>query len=353
MRVIKLLVVISFISVGSVLGVLILPEILKDFNVTHPSILENGYIAAGIGIAVLFLVLGWTIPKLVLSIKDLEQIVFSYSALEIMFATIGLLMGLLISVMISFIIGLLSNGLLSKIIPIILTLLLGYLGFQFGLKKRDELLMFLPENMARSVSKSARNAVPKLLDTSAIIDGRILNILKIGFIDGELLIPQGVINELQVVADSTDSIKRDKGRRGLEILNEIHKTPHPSRIIHPQKGYGEIDELLVKLAQQYHAHVITTDYNLNKVCDIHGVKVLNVNELSNTVRSTMRQGEQFELLITKVGKEPGQGVGYFDDGTMVVVDHARNDINKLLSLEVVSVLQNTAGRIIFAKKVEQ
>ena len=151
----------------------------------------------------------------------------------------------------------------------------------------------------------------------------------------------------------SDSIKRDKGRRGLEILNAIHMSKHPTRIVHPQRSHHDIDDLLVRLAQHYRAHVITTDYNLNKVCSIQGIKVLNVNDLSDAIRPEVHQGDRFDLMITKVGKEPGQGVGYFDDGTMVVVDDAKQYINQTIPLEVISMLQTASGRIIFAKKVEE
>ena len=221
--------------------------------------------------------------------------------------------------------------------------------FQFGLKKRDEMLLFLPENMARSMSQSHRSAVPKLLDTSAIIDGRILEVIRCGFIDGEILIPQGVINELQIVADANDSVKREKGQRGLDVLNQLYDLDYPTRVIHPQKSHSDIDTLLVKLAQSYHAHVITTDFNLNKVCHVQGIQALNVNDLSEAIKPNVHQGDYLNILLTKMGKEPGQGVGYLDDGTMVVVDNAKQLVGQQVELEVISLLQTSSGRIVFAK----
>ncbi|ARJ51075.1 PIN/TRAM domain-containing protein [Staphylococcus lutrae] len=349
---IKLWVVLSYIMIGSVLGIVLIPELFTDFHINHPPVMENSYVTALMGIMTVFILFGWFIPRIAYAIKDIEQYILSYSAIEIIFATIGLFMGLLISVMVSFILEFIGTNFINRVVPILLTLSLGYLGFQFGLKKRDEMLLFLPENMARSMAINARNAVPKIIDTSAIIDGRILKIMEAGFIDGEVLIPQGVINELQMVADSTDSVKRDKGRRGLEILNSVHTSKHPTRIIHPQRSHHDIDDLIVRLAQHYRAHVITTDYNLNKVCSIQGIKVLNVNDLSDAIRPEVHQGDRFDLMITKVGKAPGQGVGYFDDGTMVVVDDAKQYVNQTITLEVISMLQTASGRIIFAKKVE-
>ena len=273
------------------------------------------------------------------------------SAVEILFATIGLIIGLLIAVMASFILEMIGNSIFNHFIPIIITLILCYLGFQFGLKKRDEMLLFLPENMARSMSQSHRSAVPKLLDTSAIIDGRILEVIRCGFIDGEILIPQGVINELQIVADANDSVKREKGQRGLDVLNQLYDLDYPTRVIHPQKSHSDIDTLLVKLAQSYHAHVITTDFNLNKVCHVQGIQALNVNDLSEAIKPNVHQGDYLNILLTKMGKEPGQGVGYLDDGTMVVVDNAKQLVGQQVELEVISLLQTSSGHIVFAKKL--
>src|SRR5699024_10005153 len=185
------------------------------------------------------------------------------------------------------------------------TIILGYLGFQFGLRKRDEMLLFLPENMARSVSMNTRSAMPKIIDTSAIIDGRILDVLKCGFIDGEILIQQGVINELQVIADANDSVKREKGQRGLDMLNALHDGKHPTRIIHPTKSHSDIDAMLFKLALHYRAQIITTDFNLNKVCHIQGVQVLNVNDLSEAIKPTVHQGDRFNLLLRSEERSEG------------------------------------------------
>ena len=177
--------------------------------------------------------------------------------------------------------------------------------------------------MTRSMAMNTRNAMPKVIDTSAIIDGRILDVLECGFVDGEILIPQGVINELQVIADANDSVKREKGQRGLDMLNALHDAQHPTRIIQPTKSHSDIDAMLIKLALHYRAQIITTDFNLNKVCHIQGIQVLNVNDLSEAIKPTVHQGDRLNLLLTKMGKEAGQAVGYLEDGTMVVVDNAK------------------------------
>jgi uncharacterized protein YacL len=349
---VKFIVILCYIILGASLGVYFIPAITTDAGLGDIALLTNSYFTGLIGIILFFLIFGWFINKITLGMKELERAFMRQSAVEILFATIGLIIGLLISVMISFIFQIIGNNVLNHFVPIIITIVLGYLGFQFGLKKRDEMLLFLPENMARSMSINARNAVPKIIDTSAIIDGRIVDIIKCGFIDGEILIPQGVINELQIVADANDSVKREKGQRGLDILNELYDTDHPTRIIHPTKTHSDIDAMLIKLAQHYRAHVITTDFNLNKVCHVQGIQALNVNDLSEAIKPNVHQGDRFSLLLTKMGKESGQAVGYLDDGTMVVVDNAKKHIGEHIDLEVISLLQTSSGRIIFAKKLD-
>lgn len=350
MNIVKSIVIASYVIFGLSLGILIIPDVAHDAGLLHQyPWLANKYVASILGIIIFFIVFGVLIPKITRSLRKLEIFIMRHSAIEILFAAIGLIMGLFISVMIAFILNIIGSSLFLHVIPIVITVFLSYLGFQFGLKKRDEMLTFLPEKMARSASLNTYSAAPKVIDTSAVIDGRILGIVECGFLDGEILIPQGVINELQIVADSTDSVKRDKGQRGLDILNQLHDTHHPTRIIHPQKSYNDIDALLIKLAHKYKADIITTDFNLNKICHVQGIKVLNVNDLSEAVKPTVRQGDHMNLLLTKMGKEPGQGVGYLEDGTMVVIDDAKNLVGKHVNIEITSILQTSSGRIVFAK----
>ena len=341
----KAIVVAIYIIVGAALGVIIIPEVVTDLGIHHHAVITNYYVDGFIGIIIFFIIFGLFINKVTYAFKQFEQLIMRRSAVEILFATIGLIIGLFISVMVSFILEMIGNSILNHFVPMIITIILCYLGFQFGLKKRDEMLMFLPENMARSMSNNIRRATPKIVDTSAIIDGRILDIIRCGFIDGDILIPQGVINELQVIADAKDSVKREKGQRGLDILNQLYD-------LDPTQSHSDIDTLLIKLAQQYHAHVITTDFNLNKVCHVQGITALNVNDLSEAIKPNVHQGDQLSILLTKIGKEPGQGVGYLDDGTMVVVDNAKSYIGQQVNLEVVSLLQTSSGRIVFAKFVD-
>jgi uncharacterized protein YacL len=191
----------------------------------------------------------------------------------------------------------------------------------------------------------------KIVDTSTIIDGRIFDICDTGFIEGILVVPNFVINELQMVADSKDSIKRNRGRRGLDILNKMQKDKSImvkiTDIDYPE--INEVDDKLVKLAGDMKGKLITNDFNLNKVAEVHGVPVLNINELSNSLKPIMLPGEKVKVALVKEGKDHSQAIGYLDDGTMVVVENGKKMLNKEVELEVTSVLQTTAGRMIFAK----
>jgi uncharacterized protein YacL len=195
----------------------------------------------------------------------------------------------------------------------------------------------------------------KILDTSVIIDGRIADIVETGFFDGVLVIPQFVLRELQMVADSADSMKRNRGRRGLDILQKIQKNPDLQvRIVEedfPQ--VREVDMKLIELAKIYGCKVVTNDFNLNKVATLHGVAVLNINELANALKPVVLPGEMMKVFILKEGKEFNQGVAYLDDGTMVVVDHARKLISKTIEITVTSVLQTAAGKMIFGRYDER
>jgi uncharacterized protein YacL len=191
----------------------------------------------------------------------------------------------------------------------------------------------------------------KILDTSVIIDGRIADIVETGFVDGTLVIPQFVLRELQQVADSSDSMKRNRGRRGLDILHRIQKMPQLDIQIFEDDfpNVREVDMKLIELAKVYSCKIVTNDFNLNKVAQLHGVEVLNINELANALKPVVLPGELMRVFILKEGKEYNQGVAYLDDGTMVVVDNARKMISKTIDVAVTSVLQTTAGKMIFGR----
>ena len=198
--------------------------------------------------------------------------------------------------------------------------------------------------------KATKNSF-KILDTSVIIDGRIADIAETGFIDGALVIPQFVLRELQLVADSSDSMKRNRGRRGLDVLQRIQKMPQLNiQIVEDDfPNVREVDMKLIELAKLYACKIVTNDFNLNKVAQLHGVEVLNINELANALKPVVLPGEIMRVFILKEGKEYNQGVAYLDDGTMVVVDNARKMISKTIDIAVTSVLQTTAGKMIFGR----
>ncbi len=224
-----------------------------------------------------------------------------------------------------------------------------YVGLIVGAKKGDMLNLAALGGMFGGEKTSKKSF--KILDTSVIIDGRIADIAETGFLDGVLVIPQFVLRELQLVADSADSMKRNRGRRGLDILQRIQKMAHLNvQIVEEDFPHvREVDMKLIELAKVFDCKVVTNDFNLNKVAQLHGVEVLNINELANSLKPIVLPGETMRVFILKEGKEYNQGVAYLDDGTMVVVDNAKKMISKTIDISVTSVLQTTAGKMIFGK----
>jgi len=228
----------------------------------------------------------------------------------------------------------------------------GYIGLRIGLKKGEEV------HIAgwKSLSKSAPSgASPKILDTSVIIDGRISDITETGFLEGPILIPRFVLSELQHIADSSDPVKRTRGKRGLEVLHHIQKQVDVDvKIVDTDyPPIREVDAKLIELAKELHGKIITNDFNLNKVAELQGIEVLNINELANSLKPVVLPGEEMNVKILREGKEMGQGVAYLDDGTMIVVDNGKRQIGKTIDVMVTSVLQTPAGRMIFARLKEE
>ena len=234
-------------------------------------------------------------------------------------------------------------------LQIAVLLLMTYVGLIVGGKKGDLLNLSALGGVFGGESSSKKTF--KVLDTSVIIDGRIADIAATGFLDGVLVIPQFVLRELQLVADSADSMKRNRGRRGLDILQRIQKMAHLNVQIVEQDfpQVRDVDMKLIELAKVYDCKIVTNDFNLNKVAQLHGVEVLNINELANSLKPIVLPGETMRVFILKEGKEYNQGVAYLDDGTMVVVDNAKKLISKTVDISVTSVLQTTAGKMIFGK----
>ena len=279
--------------------------------------------------------------------------------LDLLFGTMGLIVGLSVAFLISFWLGSIEIPVITSVLPTILFLILGYLGFQVGFKQREEFITALQSTKALALrrrrlkmqSTASRETMYKILDTSVIIDGRIADISATGFLEGVLVVPQFVLTELQHIADSSDTLKRTKGRRGLDVLRRL-QTDDGAGILITDVDFAEVAEVdlkLVHLAKEMKGLVVTNDFNLNKVADLHGVSVLNINDLANAVKPVVIPGEDMHVVVIKDGKEHNQGVAYLDDGTMIVVEDGKLYIGNAIDVVVTSVLQTSAGRMIFAK----
>jgi uncharacterized protein YacL len=244
-----------------------------------------------------------------------------------------------------------AESLQIRLLHGLIILVLPYLGLTFGVRKGEWLEPAKFLSLFRDARPQKRY---RILDTSVIIDGRVADIVETGFLDGTLVVPQFVLKELQAVADSSDALRRNRGRRGLDILHRIQKMSGVEVVIsdvdYPQ--VKEVDMKLIELARSLLGRIVTNDFNLNKVAQLRGVEVLNINELANALRPVVLPGEVMNVFILKEGKEQNQGVAYLDDGTMVVVDNARTRIGRSLDIVVTSVLQTTAGRMIFGRFVD-
>ncbi len=264
-------------------------------------------------------------------------------------AVFGLILGLIMAKLVSdaFKLAPITAESLS-VINVTATLIFCYLGMAIALRGKDEFNIIIPYVRLRRQDQIEEVV---LLDTSVIIDGRILDILKTKFIEGKIIIPRFVLKELQQIADSTDPIKRQRGRRGLEILHAVQKEAALALSFHEEEfpEVLEVDSKLVKLAKLLEARILTVDFNLNRVATLQGVKVLNINELSNALKQVVFPGERMEIKLIKEGKEYNQAVGYLEDGTMIVVEDGRRSIGQEIKAVVTSVLQTPAGRIIFTK----
>ena len=324
--------------------ILILACSTSGYFIAYYSAADNPYLRYE---SIAGFIIGLLVALLVIKIeKDIRKL-----SLKIILGGVsGMVVGLLIALILGFGLNMVSNIRENQqVVPwiyLLLTGILGYLGLALGSKKVEE-FSFRGDDY-----KSPSDF--RILDTSVIIDGRIADICDSGFIEGELIVPRFVLNELQFVADSSDSMKRARGRRGLDILNRMQKSSAINIEIVEQdfskiKG---VDGKLVALANKINAKLLTTDYNLNKVAELQGVRVLNINELANAMKPVVLPGEQMAVKIIREGKELGQGVGYLDDGTMIIVDHAQKMLNMNVEVIVTSVLQTTAGRMIFTELKE-
>lgn len=289
--------------------------------------------------------------------------------MDIGFGAIGLLFGLILSLFITIPLRQFNVPIIGEVLGLLVTVIiyvvLGVVGARMMLRYKDDIISALPfksENKARS--KNSKNnklqgkaesntALPKILDTSVIIDGRILNVVDSGFIEGDLIVSNFVLEELQFIADSSDDLKRERGRRGLDIVNELKARKNVNVIINDNlyEGVKEVDIKLLKLSLDLGGKIVTNDYNLNKIAHVQGIPVLNINDLANAVKTIVIPGEKMQAHIIKEGKEKNQGLAYLDDGTMIVVEEGKHLIGQEVVVTVTTVLQTAAGKMIFAKPI--
>jgi uncharacterized protein YacL len=307
----------------------------------HPFGLSN-FVAAGVGLA------------FSVSVFLFEVRLQRASMRRLIGAAVGSIMGILGAYLMGLVLARTSIPEGSRsFLDVALLLVMTYIGLVVGANKGDMLNLAALGGLFGSERSTRR--MPKVLDTSVIIDGRIADICEAHFLDGVMLIPQFVLRELQFVADSADSLKRQRGRRGLEVLQRIQKMPHLEVEIADDDfpNIADVDLKLIELAKRYEGKIVTNDYNLNKVASLQGIEILNVNQLANSLKPVVLPGETMRVFILREGKEYNQGVAYLDDGTMVVVDGARRMINKTVDITVTSVHQTTAGKMIFGRLDER
>ncbi len=356
-RIVYIVLLIVFTAGGFASGYFLVNSDLISFFINLPQQFRYGFIGLSTllflvaGILLVPLLIRWAVRLTVFVEQYLQRI----PSQDLLMGSVGLVIALIIANLIRPTIS--SIGWPGIVLSVLLTLFLAYLGLNVFIKKREEILSLftsIPRFGKERVAKAELRAGQlKILDTSVIIDGRISELCESGFIEGILLVPAFVLEELRHIADSPDLLKRNRGRRGLDILNKMRKDQDIKiQIYDNNRGLedtAEVDTKLVKLAQKLTAKIITNDFNLNKVAELHGVKVLNINELANAVKPVVLPGEEMIVQVVKDGKETGQGVAYLDDGTMIVVDGGKRYINQTIPVLVTSVLQTAAGRMIFAK----
>lgn len=388
----KILSRVLIVILGSSIGYYVLPLLWDMINI-NISFFYYPLFNIVLGAIILFLIYGLTQPLLMRFIRNIERDMRQLSIEKVLVSAIGVIIGLVLAWLINIPLVAIGWPFISNILPIVLTIVLGVLGFYIFSNKSAEIMEMLTRFPQVRRSESTDTAITedvqsdkethesdlsthsegldmytdallslrqaadeayqpyKILDTSVIIDGRILDVLKAGFIEGVIVVPNFVLKELQYIADSADSLKRVRGRRGLDILNQIQA--RDDVIVDFYAGdfddESEVDLKLLRLAKLVDGVVVTNDYNLNKVSQFHKIKVLNINELANSLKSVVIPGETISVHIVKAGTERQQGVAYMDDGTMIVVEEGKHHIDETLSVEITSAIQTNAGRMVFAK----
>lgn len=352
----KRIVHLFFAVTGAVLGFNWFPDLFVYVLRFNQGWFPSPWFGAVLGGSILLLSTMWLVNYLTTLIRWLEERLQRTPLADILGGTIGMIIGLLLAYLFSPEIRVIP--LVGLPLQFFVGVLLAYLGLRIGFTKREDLLSLFAGKLTVGRDKEKRSTHPqmkageaKLLDTSVIIDGRIADLVQTGFLDGVLIIPSFVLEELQHIADSSDVLKRNRGRRGLDVLNRIQKELKVKvQVLEIDfDDIQEVDSKLVRLAKQMSGKVVTNDFNLNKVCELQGVAVLNINDLANALKPVVLPGEELAVQVIKDGKEYNQGVAYLDDGTMIVIESGRDFIGGKVEVVVTSVLQTSAGRMIFAK----
>ncbi|WBW50782.1 PIN/TRAM domain-containing protein [Peptoniphilus equinus] len=305
-------------------------------------------------LALIFFILSPKVFSLILyNLTQVENELKKRTLSEILMGSAGLILGLVIAFLLSQPISMIP--VIGSALPLILYGILGYLGINLALKYKDDIVsktreLAIPRGVIKDKDKKTLTAA-KILDTSVIIDGRIKEVVKSGFVEGQLIVSKYVLEELQHIADSSDSLKRNRGRRGLDILKELQDDPSINVVIFNEDydTIKEVDSKLIQITKDLKGKIVTNDFNLNKVATVQNVAVLNINELANAVKPVYLPGEIMHIQIVKPGKETGQGLAYLDDGTMIVVEDAKHRVGDDIDVMVTSALQTSAGKMIFAR----
>ena len=345
----KVLIVVS-LFLGITIGTLS-TGILLNYNV-FPTMNETTLrLVVTIGTTVVFVLMSLLFSdKFVTTMKRIEDRLSKTPIQKIVFTTIGLILGLLVAALLSAAVNVIAGaGIMGRIISSVIYVVFGYLGLILGYRRGGEFISIFDafrfsnrnkDKEAKQKSKKLQEVMAKVIDTSALIDSRIHDVAKTGFLEGKIIVPDFVLKELQLISDSEDPLKRAKGRLGLDCVEDLQKMKEI-----------DLDNLLIDYALKYKCAIITTDYNLNKLATLQSIKVLNVNDLSNAVKPILTTGERLKVLVLREGKENNQGVAYTEDGTMIVVENGKRYVGKNIEVEVQSVLQTSSGRIIFTKIV--
>lgn len=351
-----------FIIIGAAIGYYVLPYAYQAVPFQVPNLLNNA-VAHFIIFGIIFYFLAVLVEDYILELVYRgEEFLKSLNLSYLIFGLVGMVLGLILAWLINLTLIGLGIPFISNVLPVILTAILAYFGFRTGTDRREEIHSLFSSRQTKNEDTDVRLVGEKVfheykvLDTSAIIDGRIKDVLATGFLEGSLVVTNYVLQELQHIADSSDSLKREKGRRGLDILNELQNDPRLHVEMYQESSNDDnkqVDQKLVELAKELDGALVTNDYNLNKVAEFQNVPVLNINDLANSVKPVVIAGEEMSIQVVKEGTEREQGVGYLVDGTMVIVEDGKNYILETVDVVVTSTIQTSAGRMIFTKPTDK